>query len=419
MPGEGLSAWLNRHFLMNGLSLPWRLRSQIILSYRHRRDPEPRVELLERINDLLPVEARVQPESWVTWCFEQQPSNAADWQNSSRQYYPHGFCPECLREWGYFLELWEIPAVTACPRHGGKLLLACPACGHDTGGWEWADGRYQCLCGLPLEDFAVEPADRFSMAWARKIATHPGIMLPPDYSFAGHPPEVDLPYALQLMRVIGSLKLGRLDEYRLFYDWPSYPRTVLRRLIRRMFANDERPTKLVTGKGSIAYLICQCLTKLRLRKALLLERLLRVELRHHCLLVFGSALLFVNPKIYPEGAAPLRQKFAAWWRGANWVDCVEEDHIAPSHRYPCRFHRPIVIGIMLTLFRLVDRGFPAALLNSLQDWWLPSLALREDCNPHDLVDGVVRELYGLPLDRLRSVAYRLGELNGGSLNGYD
>ena len=172
MPGEGLSAWLNRHFLMNGLPLPWRLRSQIILSYRHRREPEPRVELLERINELLPVEALVQPESWVAWCFEQQPSNAADWQSSSRQYYPHGFCPECLREWGYFLELWEIPGVSACPRHEGKLLLACPACGHDTGEWEWVDGRYQCRCGVSLEDIAAEPADRFSLAWPRKVATH-------------------------------------------------------------------------------------------------------------------------------------------------------------------------------------------------------------------------------------------------------
>lgn len=422
MPGEGLSAWLNRHFLMNDLPLPWRLRSQIILSYRHRRDPEPRVELLKRINDLLPIESQVQPESWVAWCFEQQPSNAADWQSSLRQYYPHGFCPECLRELGYFLELWEVPAVTACPRHGGKLVLACPACGHDTGDWEWADGRYQCQCGVPLEEFAAEPADRFSVAWARIIATHPEITLPPDYSFDGHPPAVALPQALESMRVMGSLKPGshgRLDEYRLFFDWPTYPRTVLRRLVRRMFANYERPTKLVTGKGSLAYPISQVLTKLRQRKAPLLEALLRVELSHHCLFVLGDAVLFVNPKRFPEGAEPLRQKFAAWWRGANWEDCLEVTHVTPSYRKPCRFHRPLVIGVMLTLFRMADRGSPAALLNSLQQCWLPSPALREACNPHDLIDGIVRELYGLPLDRLRGVADRLGRLNGGNLVGYD
>ena len=421
-PGEGLSAWLNRHFLMNGLPLPWRLRSQIILSYRHRRNPERRVELLERINDLLPIEARVQPESWVAWCFEQQPSNAADWQSSSRQYYPHGFCPECLREWGYFLELWEIPGVSACPRHGGKLLLACPACGHDTGDWQWVDGLYQCQCGLPLKDFAADPADHLSIAWARKIAMYPGITLPPGYSFAGHPPEVALPQALQLMRVMGSLKLGfhgRLDEYRLFFDWPTYPRTLLRRLVRRVFTNDERLTKLVTGKGSLAYPICQLLAKLRLRKAPLLESLLRVELSHHCLFVFGDAVLFVNPKKYPEGAAPLRQKFAAWWGEANWDDCVESVHATTSCRYPCRFHRPLVIGVILTLLGMADRSFQVALLNSLQRYWVPSPSLREGCNPHDLIDWIARELYGLPLERLRGVAEQLSRLNGGSLVGYD
>ena len=39
----------------------------------------------------------------------------------------------------------------------------------------------------------------------------------------------------------------------------------------------------------------------------MLETLLRVELSHHCLFVFGNAVLFVNPKIHPEGAAPLSE----------------------------------------------------------------------------------------------------------------
>lgn len=422
LPGEGLSAWLSRHFLMNGLPLPWRLRSQIILSYRHRRDPEPRIEMLDRINGLLPGEAQVQPESWVAWCFEQPPTNKADWQSSSRQYYPHGFCPACMREWGYFLELWEIPVVTACPRHGSKLCSVCPACGHDTGDWEWVDGRYQCQCGLPLEEFAVEPADRLSLTWARIIAAHPGITLPPEYSFDGYPPAADLPLALQLMRVKGSLRLGthgRLDEYRLFFDWLAYPRTVLRRLVRQVFADDERPTKLVTGKGSLAFLLCQLLAKLRLRNAPLLEALVRMELSHHCLFVFGDAALFINPHIYPDGAAPLRQKFAAWWRGINWDDGSEVSHVAPSYRNPCRFHRPLVIRIMLTIFRMAGSGFPAGRLNCLQRWWFPSSAIRECNDLNGLIDEIVHELYGLQLERLRCVADRLAELNGGSLDGYD
>lgn len=422
LPGEGLSAWLSRHFLMNGLPLPWRLRSQIISSYRHRRDPEPRIELLERINDLLPDESQVQPESWVAWCFEQQPTNKADWQSSSRQYYPHGFCPACMREWGYFLELWEIPVVTACPQHGFKLVSSCPACGHDTGDWEWPDGRYQCQCGLPLDEFAVEPADRLSLAWARIIATHPAIALPPGYSCDDHPPVVLLPQALQLMRVMGSLRPrahGRLNEYRLLFDWPTYPRTLLRRSVHQLFTNDERPAKLVTGKGNLSFLLFQLLAKLRSRKALLLEALVRMELSHHSLFVFGDSVLFINPRIYPDGAAPLRQKFTAWWRAVNWDDRFEACHVAPSARNQSRFHRPLVIAIMLTLFRMADSGFQAGQLNCFQHWWLPSLAVRDGNDPHDLIDRIMRELNGLRLECLRGVADRLGELNGGSLIGYD
>ena len=74
---------------------------------------------------------------------------------------------------------------------------------------------------------------------------------------------------------------------------------------------------------------------------------------------------------------------------------------------------------MLTLLGMADRCFPVALLNSLQHHWVPSLALREGCNPDLLIDGIVRELYGLPLERLRGVAEQLSRLNGGNLVGYD
>lgn len=419
LPGEGLSAWLNRHFLMNGLPLPWRLRSQIILSYRHRRDPEPRIQLLDRLNGLLPAEAQVQPESWVAWCFEQPPTNKADWRSSSRQYYPQGFCPACMSEWGYFQELWEIPVVTACPRHGLQLVSVCSECGHDMEHWEWVDGRYQCQCGLPLEDFTAEPADRLQLAWARVVASHSKISLPSGYSFGGNPSSVALRQLLQLERVLGSLRFGATDEYRLLFDWPEYPRTVLRRLVQQVFANDEQPTKLIRGKGSIAFALCLLLRKLHQRSASLIESLVRAELNHHCLFVFADAALFINPQICPGGTAPVRQKFACWWRGINWDDGTEDRHVAPSYHSPCRFHRPLVIGIMMTLFRLAESGFAAGQLSSIWQYWYPSPTIRMANDPNGLIDEILRELYRLRLEPLRGLADSLRRLNGGCLVGYD
>lgn len=421
LPGEGLSAWLNRHYLMNGLTLPRRVRSLMIQSYRHRRDPVVRVHALDQINRLFLGEAQIQPERWVAWCFEQPPTSSADWQSSSRRYYPHGFCPTCLGEWGYFLELWEIPLVTACPRHGVMLESICSACGHDRGDWAWEEGRYQCRCGVPLKEFASRPADRMALAWSSSIAAHSGISLPPGYLSERQASLAVSPMQLQFARVLTTpwtKTKGRLDAYRLLFEWPEYPRTFLCRWVRQIFIGDDSPTKLVTGNGTIAFEISHAQRMLRRMGADIVESALRAELGRHSLFVFEDAALFVNPSLV-GGAGALRQSFACWWRSIDWGDHHDKNEEAVPRQLPCRFHRPLVVRCLMSLLRLSETHLPADRLHRIRDHWCPASSIRRATDPVGLMDAIARDLYGLHLEPLRGLADCLESLAKESLGGSD
>lgn len=421
LPGEGLSAWLNRHYLMNGLTLPRRVRSLIIESYRYRRDPAVRVQALDQINRLFLGEAQVQPERWVAWCFKQPPKSSADWQSSSRRYYPHRFCPSCLDEWGYFQELWEIPLVTACPRHGVMLVSICSACGDDKGDWAWEEGRYQCRCGHPLLEFTSKPADRMALAWSRSIAAHSGISLPPGYHAERQPSLAVSTMQLQWARVLATPRAktrGSLNAYRLLFEWPQYPRTFLRRWVRQVFADDDSPTKLVRGKGTIAFEISHVLLMLRRMGADIVESALRAELGRHSLFVFEDAALLVNPSL-AGGAGALHQSFACWWRGIDWGDHDDKNEEAVPRQFPCRFHRPLVVRCLMSLLKLSDRRFSPNQLRQVRRHWYPSSSIRSATDPVGLMDEIARDLYGLHLEPLRGLADCLESLDEESLVGSD
>ena len=53
------------------------------------------------------------------------------------------FCPTCLTQSLHHRAIWDIPAVTACPRHGGILVTVCPGCGKPP---QWGGGRLD-RCG--------------------------------------------------------------------------------------------------------------------------------------------------------------------------------------------------------------------------------------------------------------------------------
>jgi len=58
-------------------------------------------------------------------------------------------CPLCLAEKSYWRAEWEVRAVRACLLHGCYLASHCSACGRMLT-WHRRNGRFNCLCGMPL-----------------------------------------------------------------------------------------------------------------------------------------------------------------------------------------------------------------------------------------------------------------------------
>lgn len=58
-------------------------------------------------------------------------------------------CPLCLAEKSYWRAEWEIRAVRACLLHHCYLTSHCSACGRLLD-WHRRNGRFNCLCGMPL-----------------------------------------------------------------------------------------------------------------------------------------------------------------------------------------------------------------------------------------------------------------------------
>lgn len=408
LPGEGLSAWLCRHFLSNALPMPWRLRTQVILSYRHRLDPAPRLHQLKKLNALLAPEDQISPEPWLAWCFELESAGKAEWQSSHRNYYPQAFCPSCLREWGCFLELWEIPSVEACPRHGVSLSARCPECDGSPADWRLEDGHYVCQCERPLTEFKALPTAELALEWARIVTLQPGIGLPPGFFFEcpREPPALSLPMLHVLKKVIEQTGWGRRQssqaERRVLFGWPKYHRTLLKRLALQVFTGAAATIGILPAKANIAAALYSVLAATRKIQSPEAVDLVHAELNRYCLFVFGGSVLFVNPRIYPDGAETVRGKFAAWWKTVDWGgDDSGKIGSLRSYQGLSRFHRPLVIHIVRTLLRLADDNISSRRLAGLWSRWRPSPAVRGGANTAGLIDLILDELYRTPLSGLR------------------
>lgn len=63
-------------------------------------------------------------------------------------------CPACLAEAPVHRRLWHLAFAVSCPRHGGRLLRACPGCGASL---QWCRGTITaCACGRSLARAASE-----------------------------------------------------------------------------------------------------------------------------------------------------------------------------------------------------------------------------------------------------------------------
>lgn len=93
------------------------------------------------------------------------------------------WCPECLRENGYWKAEWLITLQVTCPQHRRLLHEQCPAC-HQPVGW-YSGGLKHCRCGqaltdgihTPVPDSLLQISQLISakLSEATDIDDHPGL----------------------------------------------------------------------------------------------------------------------------------------------------------------------------------------------------------------------------------------------------
>lgn len=121
------------------------------------------------------------------------------------------WCPDCLRENGYWKAEWLITLQVACPHHRCLLHEVCPACGHSVG-W-YSGGLTHCRCGQALTVGTLTPIPdgllSISQLVSDKLIDATGVVVGPN-----PPPPVDdglihllsdvqLPRYLDLLWAIG------------------------------------------------------------------------------------------------------------------------------------------------------------------------------------------------------------------------
>lgn len=412
--GEGLSAWISRHFMSNAMLVPKQIQSMITLSYRNQLAPAMRRQKLEEINALLNQDAQFDSYSWLAWCFEWSSAQKTDWQCTHRRYDPHAFCPHCLEEWGYFLELWEIPGIEACPRHGIKLATTCPTCGIALAEWKMVKGIYVCQCETPLTEFNARPATTQETEWARNIALSSGISLPDHYFFACERVATSLsPLCMYFLNDAftksGWDKRRNRHEMQVIFRWPEYHRKLLRRLVGQMFIGSGEPIQLIAAEQNLTAMLCVLIAKVRSRKNQEIEGVVRKELGRNCLFICGKFILYANPACFPEGVIGIRLRFVGWWSSIKWRrsdDHHERTHLKKNNL--SRFHQPLVCQIVTTLIKFVMQEMPSCNCHELWSVWLPSMELRSANDHEKIIEQLIRELYQLPIHELRRISDLLG-----------
>ncbi len=416
--GEGVSAWVHRHYLSNGHRVHRLVHKWVSYGYDDLRSTGFRVAAVSKFNALLEPEQQIASSTWLAWGTDWALSDAFAWQRAGRRCYPNAFCPKCLLEYGYFLELWEAPGVDACPRHGVVLTIKCSACRQVQSNWTVVDGRYLCSCGFPLSKFKAVRATAVALEKARTIALNPCITLPPGYYFScDREPAPIAPWIMTcLHRAVEqagwSKQYARCEKW-IYCGWPDHPRAMLRRMLAREFAGCNDSIRLVMkSKNSWAAFICAFLGGISQAKNPDAKQLVRAELDRLYVFQFDWHVLLVNPRIYPQGAGQLREIFFSWWKTIQWGDEAGE----PSASRTSRFHRSrpkrlSTVNLVLDLIRLAEHGVPANALGAFWRAWMPPLAIRQADCPATLIDKILADLYLKPVLEVRSLVQLLAQQN--------
>lgn len=86
-------------------------------------------------------------------------------QRVSKDYFLTGktarICPECLGEFCYARQAWDLTLSNACPIHEVLLEDRCPACLHNIAGLR--SSLLHCQCGFPLTRIVTQEATEFEI----------------------------------------------------------------------------------------------------------------------------------------------------------------------------------------------------------------------------------------------------------------
>jgi TniQ len=92
-------------------------------------------------------------------------------------------CPDCLRERGCCLKIWELIPITACPRHRRMLLDECPGC-RERITW-FRNEVSRCPCGCDWREASPSPVGDPDLHAVRRIHRLCGLSSEEDFVGAG------------------------------------------------------------------------------------------------------------------------------------------------------------------------------------------------------------------------------------------
>ena len=423
--GESLVGWLYRYYADNGRSPPYFVSCRLSVACKSLYNPARRLDVLQELKCFLGDRCRVMPESWASWCGQDR-----EW--TVRYLRTFRFCPECLSEQGIHLELWNLPGVNACPRHGNWIVDRCATCGRSVT-WEDFDCGFVCKCGQNLAALPAKNANLASLRFSRAIACSPNVPLPTEYYFSC-PEEVnELEMSeryLLLSWFVRTLRRQQRKIYKPLTDnfheltsrecrwvchWPYRWRRFSRLFAHHAATGSDAPTVLISGEKSVApYLARLWLYVHRFGSPDLISRF-EPDIFSYAIVAHGDWALLVNPRSHPSGDADLLSTFSRMWQSISWMPYFEEEPIAQRGNFPSsNIRRQQAFAILHALFLISDKGFDPPALSKC---WIPSRGLQRELHPRALPRLLFSELYALHPRIQRQIASLLEASYGISVLG--
>jgi len=164
--GESLAGYLCRFYGVNGHRVPHELNQALNALYRGM--PDKATTAFDTVQSTISDFVTLDRTWWLDGIFIERCFGNYRRAWKILTYSPVRFCPDCLREYGFHLALWEVPLVQACPRHRCILLTECSLCKKALS-WPKISPSWSC-CGKSIITMPTEPATQSATIIAQFLA---------------------------------------------------------------------------------------------------------------------------------------------------------------------------------------------------------------------------------------------------------